>query len=547
VEDCLPKTVYKDRVCFHPTLLEPLAEWKHAKLDIEAAATRSIKSLCKPAPYLECFGLPSFGRLIPECTVYTNCAGNEQTAFRNRYLKATPEMTLDMKTFQRALDDFITELRPHFTGGKSTFSEFMENKKGALGQRYRRAGASLLKDGFVPYRDTKVTPLVKNEKYFEKKPPRLVFSRDPKYQILMGRYSMPLEHALIKMLQVAKGSNFKQRGTKFARLLGEWLVENDFSKFESTQRIQIFELIAEEIFREFYPGDNFVQELLEMSYFKAGHTLKGVKYSFWGCLGSGEIFTGLFNTIFNWVACRYFELKNHFSWSGMFLVDGDDGVIKVPRGCDPINTFKDFGFDAKLLVKTDYHDVEFCSSNFLQIQPGVFYQVQKLEKVLNSIPYMINAQFNEHLGDYYRSLGFMYMTLYKGIPLLESLGRFLNTANSSVVNTKILQKTSYGAFNAFELSSDIGPVDRTMALVDLSMVSGLTIQQIISFEDWFDGNALSFTADHDKPYKCRDRKCKEVPFLPSMVDSVGQSNPQLLKRRPPGLERGLHPPGQSTS
>lgn len=444
-----------------------------------------------------------------EPIVFASCAGNEEVSLRNRYLKSTPPLNLNRELLAKCVDELIHDLRPHFDA-KLTYDEFMEGKKGALGERYLKAVKELLEDGFDIRKDASCSPFVKNEKYFEDKPPRCVFSRNPKFNTLIALYTIPVEHALTKLPYIAKGCDFAERGSKFSNVWeqNEDITENDFSKFESTQRVPLLDQTMKKIFSVLYPGDQFIMDLYELSHHKNGETLRGLKIKFFGMLASGEMFTGLQNCILNALACKYFEKYNNFPWSDKFLCDGDDGIIRTPRNQKYVNTFEHFGFSAKLITRTDYHDVEFCSSKFIQITPGVFYQVQNINKLLNSIPYMINPEFNQHLDSYYSSLGYMYEVVYMDLPIYSDIAKFLQTCNKSnlKVNTKILEKTSYGAYNAFRYGKHTLKTDYNLCLIELSMCFDLSMIEIEEIQNFFKTRTLDFPPEYCKRYKSRDRK-----------------------------------------
>jgi len=481
-----------------------MAKWKHAKLNNRRVT--DIRDLpCKPKPYVRAFEFPKF-LTTKEPLVHTNCLGNEEVALRNRFLKKTPDMSLNTDVLEQCYTELMHELKKTKIERMSV-EDFLEGKKGKLGLRYQKAAQQLLDDGLDLVKDTKVSPFIKNEKYFEKKPPRLVYSRDFKFNVMYALYILPIEHAFTKLPQAAKGKNFMERGEAFARITGKWFAENDMSKFESTQRPELFHAIQKRMFKELYGGDDLIMQLFDAKMWKTGRTQKGMKWSAYGMMASGDMETGCFNSIFNWIACRYFEIMNGYG-KQMFIVDGDDSVIQIPKGADPKNTFGDFGFDAKLFVKKDYHDVEFCSSKFIQIRPGVYYQVQNLEKLFNSIPYMINGQFNNSLADYYSSLGYMYRQLYCNIPVYSELARFLRTASNRYVNTKMLETIHYGAFQAFKKAERFF-ADPVLTMTELTMCFPYTIQELNCVINWLNNSKLDFPEEFSIPYKSRDRPIEQ--------------------------------------
>lgn len=517
---------YVNRVCYHPCELKPTAPWKAASV---STRTEFVNIVCKQQPYVSAFVIPS---IVPRFKpiVYNSCLGNEVAAMYNRYFPETPEVNLDLGTFYQCLEELCSLIEKDPIKPMD-FIEFLETKRGSLGRRYRKACDELLDDGFDLRKDSKVTPFVKNEKYLvDGKPPRLVYSRDPKFTTMYARYILPIEHSLVKNVpQVAKGKNFMQRGAMFQSLVyGKQYAENDMSKFEASQRAELTDRVQYYMFERWYRQYlNELTKLYEAKMHKRGHTLKGAAWKVWSLMASGDIETGCFNTIYNWLSCRYFEVKNN-QGHGNFIVDGDDSVIQVSGG-SLVNTFTDFGFDAKLIFKQDYHDVEFCSSKFIQIRPGTFYQVQNLNKLFDSVPYMINKQFDDHLSDYYGSLGYMYAVLYKGIPVLSNFASFLQTASQRPVSMKMLEATHYGAVNAFRAGHlDIGVVDVRLAVVELSMCFELHINELLTLSKWFDGHHLQFPESHNREYKSRDRlvRPKHSVFNYSAIRTSSQPYPR---------------------
>jgi hypothetical protein len=301
-----------------------------------------------------------------------------------------------------------------------------------------------------------------------------------------------LEHALTEISQVAKGKNFLQRGEAFSNITGEWFLENDFSKFEASQRIRLLELIELGVWKRLSTDSDYakLKRLFYAKLEKNGHTLNGLKFKFRGCRGSGDMDTGLFNTIINIVAIEYFLEENNLEENiEKYMVDGDDSVTKIPRGTklsDLKNTFNDFGFDTKLVVRKDYHDVEFCSSKFIQINPGTYYQVQNLEKLLSNVGYLINPNFTHCADDYYASLGYMYMVVYKDIPLYYDLGKYLRSCRDKHYIKTELVNGSFGAFNAFEKTKELNiHVDPVLAYTEIMMSTGLSPPEISYLQQQF--------------------------------------------------------------
>lgn len=493
-------------ICAHGTELLPFAAWKNAKVTPLNLSNWKVMKKCKDSEYVQAFDIP-FNQ--DPVFVMRNCHHNDIVALHNRYLKDTPKVSCNLKIVKQLTDEFIGLILPHFSG-KISASEFLSEKKGALGVRYSEATKNLIEQGFDLNKHNDIKMFIKNEKYSELKPPRAIMGRNPMFNIAYGQYTVPIEHAMMQLPQFTKGRNFLERGECFENLTGEWYLENDYSKYESSQRLIILDTIEKRIFRALYPGDAFIMDLYESKLMKKGMTSNGVKFKFIGCRGSGDMDTGLFNSILNWIACRYFEIHNNFPWSGKFIVDGDDGVIKSPRGVECfLNTFEHFGFEAKLELRKDYHDVNFCSSKFVQTTPGVYYQVQDLNKLLSQCKFMINSAFLESLVDYYSSLGFMYSVLYPNFPVYSAFSQYLQSCGFEYFKRDMVEKVHYGASQAFTASKDLKlQIDPQLLRAEIALCFNIPHQEQRKMENWFLSNKLDFPPEYSKPYSPKIRKLK---------------------------------------
>jgi hypothetical protein len=393
------------------------AEWK--EVEFQRVGT-TVHDLSCGGEIIKAFELEQLDE--QQYVVYTSCAHNEEVSFNQRLAAETQEPSwndIDWKLVEQIIDDLVERIRSAgYQPGKMDINDLMESRPGRLRRQYKRAYEQLADKGNVPIRSiSRVQPFVKQEKMKPGKSPRLVMSRDKQFTLLMLMYSLPIEQAFSRLPQVGIGKNYRQRGQTFADLvLGEKMAKTDFTKFEASKRplfrqcctFRVYQKLLGSLYREF-------QVLQEETLKTRGHTLRGSKFTFRGCEISGDATTILDNTIDNWIMTRYFLLKNGMD-GDCFNVVGDDGVMRVSH-TNGIDTYAQFGFTIKLDYVYDYHDLDYCSSKFIQVAPGTFYQVQHLRTLLDKVQYMINPSFNHHLDDYYASVGYMYMQIYKGIPV----------------------------------------------------------------------------------------------------------------------------------
>jgi len=398
---------------------------------------------CDEKYFERLFEIPLSSRQV--IVLHRKCMHNEYVGLNNRYLAETPNaVTYDVDLVTSIVEELAGLIKPHFEGPIS-LETFVTNKKGKLGNRYREAVKSVLQDGFNLKRHNIIKAFLKTEVFNEEsKPPRNIMGRDTRFNLLYGLFTTPLEHAMMKVPGIMKGKNLKARGLCFQeRIYGEHYYEWDMSKFEASQREEILlhiELLLWKLLLT--PEDHkLISQIFEAKMQKKGYFPTGLLFEFLFCRGSGDMDTGLFNTILNWVAAKYFEIKNNLP-QNRFAVDGDDGVGSVPRDMDKSslkNTFVEFGFTAKLFYKTDYHDVDFCSGKFLMYnKSGDFTLVNNLNKVLNNVGFLKTHRFDHCTGQYYSSLGYMYSILYPNFPIFSDLSKFLMSFSKAKVNTEIL-------------------------------------------------------------------------------------------------------------
>lgn len=352
---------------------------------------------------------------------------------RNRIL-AKPKNKFDpnMRTDKLALDiisEMAAKLKPHYK--LNTLQEFLDSKKGKLRTNYEKHVREIAESGIVPSRACKVGIFNKVEDYGDEslsKDPRPIANRDTKFSLGYQRFTVGLEHAMQFLPSIMKGRDARQRGIAFQQRilsLGGKYLKTDFSRFDSTQHFELLRMVECGIMQHILSPEDYL-EFESYWYFKMwkhGETKNGFKYELFGCRGSGDMDTGLFNTLLNHFLCTYFCRTNGFEEK--FIVDGDDGVIWVPNS-DFTNTFDQFGVQIDIQICADYHDVDFCSSKFLQInKKGDFMQVQNLPRVLGKIGTLKSKQFNHCAGEYYYSLGYMYSKIYPDFPIFRELSKFL--------------------------------------------------------------------------------------------------------------------------
>jgi len=502
-------------ICQEGAKLEKTADWKEsvckpAKVDID----------CRPTSYNYIYEVPNM--IKQEKYIMHNCQHNEFVGLRNRYLKETKNsVTYDKSIVDGILDELCTQFKPHWEGALS-LKEFMDGKTGPLYQRYSDAIDKINTKGFNIDKHSGTSAFVKNELYDEVKPPRMIINRDTRFNLAYGRYTSALEHCMVKIPQFSKGLNYLQRGIQFQDLVyfpGCDILEGDASKFEATQRPELLEHIELGIWKRILDDHDYneISRLFYAKMKKQGVTQNGVEFSFIGCRGSGDMDTGLFNSILMWIACRYFEIFNKFTWKGCFIVDGDDNGIRIPKGKTYIDTFAHFGFDAKLIIRDDYHDFDYCSGKFIKINANTFMYVQNIVKIINNMSVFRKIKFQHCKADYYHSLGYMYKQIYGDLPMFSEFSKFLlRSTKGHHVKVDILRELNPTYVEAFKSSTSIvGMADATIE-IELCMSFGLTPGYLQYIRNHFNDAYIKFEDGESRKYRCirkQRERVSEIDFI----------------------------------
>lgn len=509
-----------DSLCQCGEDLKTIGAWKHASTHVPYLPLRE----CQQNNYPIMFPNPNI--CDSEMYIMTSCVHNDVVGLRNRYLRDNPNcFTADATVINRIIDELADKLRPHFTG-KLSLREFLDEKKGKLRRRYEDAARKVYDNGFNIERHSDVQAFIKNEIYSEKKPPRMIMGRDPRFNLIYGLYTTALEHAMVHLPEVSKGRNFKDRGKQFFdKIFGANIAEVDFSKYESTQRLEILKLVELGLAKRLMCDDEY--EVFRQCFIakmrKRGVTVNGTTFEFWFCRGSGDMDTGLFNTLITWVSCRYFEIVNNTGQFN-FICDGDDNLMKIPVGHpELVDTFAHFGFEAKLKLVTDYHDAEYCSGKFVQYQPGKFYYVQNVLKLMEQVRVFRKPQFAHCKGTYYHSLGYMYSVLYPNFPLYSRIASFLmRIAPRRRVNVTMLNEINPSHCDAFKGSKHLDlEIDMQTLEIEIAMCFDLTQGEISRLSDWYDAKIVTISQDEDKRYNVTSAPAVLLtPFEQDVVEQL---------------------------
>lgn len=210
--------------------------------------------------------------------------------------------------------------------------------------------------------------------------PRLINPRSPRYNLLLGLYIKPAEHAIYHAIDtfmgartVAKGRNAVERAEM---LLSAWqdfdnpvAIGVDASRFDQHVSKQALEY-EHSVYLALFQNDTELRRLLSWQLHNKGFAKSktgGIRFEIEGVRGSGDMNTALGNVLLMcsmlWTFCKTFKIR------ARIVDDGDDAVVVVDRAdeqkfydhCKP--WFLKLGFTMKYESSAlKFEHIEFCQS-----------------------------------------------------------------------------------------------------------------------------------------------------------------------------------------
>jgi hypothetical protein len=204
-----------------------------------------------------------------------------------------------------------------------------------------------MEDGPLRSSDHRLKAFVKAEKWegWKVAKPRMIFPRSPRYNLHLSTWLKPFEHWLWGNLKsrdvggignsrvVAKGLNQTSRANLIVRkmrAIGDCMVfEVDGKAFEA--HVDRWQLLCEHaVYESAYPRDGDLKKTLNKQLRNFGRTFSGVKFSRDGGRSSGDVNTGMGNTLVMLaVVAGVMRSLSVSRWDT--LVDGDNALLFLPR------------------------------------------------------------------------------------------------------------------------------------------------------------------------------------------------------------------------
>nr|WKV33720.1 MAG: RNA-dependent RNA polymerase [Riboviria sp.] len=313
---------------------------------------------------------------FPKCyevQTHQACPENELRSLHNRHLRdvgVTPTRR-GIRLLHRQmlrLTRKIGDLRP--CSLETLLARAPSRKK-----RLYITAAESLGEYEIEERDSRVKMFIKTDRYnaeeVAEKEPRAIQYRTPRYNLALQRYLHPFEMAYYSTVNhfkggPVKGKNSWERARLYIDAIQEFVdpvvINLDFSKFDAHLHPDV---LAEE--RKLYNrafGDAELIELLDAQIDNKCTTQTGIKYSVKGTRMSGDVNTGLGNTVIAEAIVRAWA--SHHGVRVVPFVDGDDIIVILERGNIPPLDFSDWGMECTAEILEPEH-LTHCHSKIIWI------------------------------------------------------------------------------------------------------------------------------------------------------------------------------------
>jgi hypothetical protein len=344
--------------------MEKVADWHGTPKPPASKGCESRRRLIRIVP-------PIFG--LWHCFTHTSCICNDTIACVNRVIGETPVPTV--KGVMR-IENSLRRLWPYKTMAPLTLEESLASFKGTKRKLYQRAYDSLLVEP-LGHKDARVKAFVKAEKFDPaakvNPDPRMIQSRDPRYNLELARFLRPLEHQVYSLKSgglpvIAKCLNPIQRADLLRKKMGMFknpaVLSLDCTRWDKHIHRKVLDA-EHDFYQAWYPGDLHLERLLQMQKVNHCTTSNGLRYVVNGGRMSGDMNTALGNCVLAvaMTDAAMQQMKCHYE----IIDDGDDVMVvieqeDVARVCAALpGMFLEYGQELKIEnIATEYQQVVFC-------------------------------------------------------------------------------------------------------------------------------------------------------------------------------------------
>nr|WRQ65481.1 RNA-dependent RNA polymerase [Tolivirales sp.] len=371
---------------------------------------------------------------------HNGCQCNQVLALTHRHQVATPPMieTIDFAD--------IKAMIPKETLQPYSRAEVIACYSGLWRTKYQRAYNDY-KDYGLQNKHSYLSLFCKDdlEMGSPSKAPRAIQFRHPIFMLEQARFTKPVEKWFYNQRDewntriVGKSDPFtiaREIKNKAQCFQDPVFLLLDASKFDSCVDVKWLKYCTE-IYRCLF-GKRWsrkINYLWSKTYVNRGFTRKGVQFKTWGTRMSGDMDTGLGNSIIMWTMLKGF--LRHAGVKGSILVNGDDSVVVIERRnlnkCKDMSYFTRNGFNMKFEIAMDESEVEFCQARILDTDYGPT-MARRPDRVMGRTSYRTKRVKASDTWAFINTLGKCERAASWGVPIASALAtKMIQAANTTRV------------------------------------------------------------------------------------------------------------------
>jgi len=380
---------------------------------------------------------------VPFC-VNPRSKRNLELAFRKRLCPELPNIELNLlpklKKFVKQYLKTNFKPLPAINYDEQLFEDWLlscTHYNEARKVKLRLCFKKLARQGFhLKENDFYGEAFCKREFYPEPKCLRFINSRSDTFKALLGPYIKKIEHQVYADRHFVKGLPVDQLPKRLVQLKNwDWILETDYSSFESSFNIEYVKVVEMQFFRYFLQNNYGMLKLLLKSYISGNEERvqrlynRDFKYQITGCRLSGELWTSLCNGFSNLMNMLFLCKEKGIECDG--FVEGDDGIFGLSQPDLLASDFARLGFSIKMEYENQIQFTTFCGNTFSDESLKLLVNPEQIGRVFWSCgAQYINAK-ESVLRSLFKSKAASLYVMGKNTPVAGMLGFKLLTKYSS--------------------------------------------------------------------------------------------------------------------
>jgi len=271
---------------------------------------------------------------------------------------------------------------------------------------------------------------------------RAIQYRHPVFALEQGKFTKPIEKWFYHLrdefgtLIVGKADPFTIAGelvNKSKHFADPVYLMLDASKFDSCVDIKWLQICLS-IYLKLFPKrfHRTINFIWKKTFINRGSTRKGLKYRTHGTRMSGDMDTGLGNSIIMYLMLTSY-LQNHRIRHSL-LVNGDDSLVVIARAdlqkAKDISIFTTFGFNMKFEVAQTIQQAEFCQSRLIFSDYGPT-MARKPARIMGRTSWTTRDYGVKNTRSFVNTLGLCERAASFGVPIASTMAtKMINVANT---------------------------------------------------------------------------------------------------------------------